>query len=441
MTSNKEVQRPAPAKRLNWRATAAWVLLASIVLWLFIVGFPAWYAQVARVCGTADCIFSQLPEASARALADLGVPLWVYAGYMGALLLLDALAFLIASAVIFLQRAQSRMAAFVSFMLVLAPLTVFFTVPEEVAAAHPFWHVPVRLLHAAGIWSLIVFSQTFPDGRFVPHWSRLLAWVAVPVLGIIFLSNALSDLAAPTTFSERLLAVTLFAGIGSSIAFQVYRYRHEANAVERQQMKWVAAGFALFIAVGVTLVLAFILFPQVRTPGLLNGFYFLLGGTIINLVLILFVLSFAITILRYRLWDIDFIIRRTLVYTILTATLGLIYLASVILLQGLLRHLFGQESPVAIVLSTLLIAAIFTPLRRRLQDVIDRRFYRRKYDAVKTLATFGATARDEVNLEILVSALMQVVEDTMQPAHLSLWLAPSSDKVSNRMRLLRKRRH
>jgi hypothetical protein len=193
--------------------------------------------------------------------------------------------------------------------------------------------------------------------------------------------------------------------------------------------------------VGVTLVLAFILFPQVRTPGLLNGFYFLLGGTIINLVLILFVLSFAITILRYRLWDIDFIIRRTLVYTILTATLGLIYLASVILLQGLLRHLFGQESPVAIVLSTLLIAAIFTPLRRRLQDVIDRRFYRRKYDAVKTLATFGATARDEVNLEILVSALMQVVEDTMQPAHLSLWLAPSSDKVSNRMRLLRKRRH
>ena len=434
MASRKEVQRPAAATRLRWPATVAWVVLVAVMLWLFVVGFPDWYAHVARPCGAIDCIYFQLPEASVRALADSGVPLPVYAGYMGAVLLLDTLAFLIASVVIFLQRAQSRMAVFVSFMLLLAPLTVFFTVPEAVAAAHPFWRIPVRLLHAAGIWSLLVFSYTFPDGRFVPRWTRLLALVAVPILGAVFLSNSLSQLVAPTTSQQRLVAVTLFASIGIGLAFQVYRYRHQANAVERQQMKWVASGFTVFVAAGLTTVLAFILFPQVREPGLLNGVYFLLGGTTVGLLQVLFVLSFAIAILRYRLWDIDLIIRRTLVYTILTATLGLVYLASVVLLQVLLRPLFGQESSVAIVLSTLLIAAMFTPLRRQLQRVIDRHFARRKYDAVKTLAAFAATARDEVDLEILVTALMQAVEATMQPAQLSLWLAPSSDRVNNRMR-------
>lgn len=426
MAGSKEVQRRGGVERHLWPATVAWAALIGVVLWLFIAGLPAWYADVGRPCDAPDCIFFQLPEASARVLAASGLPLGVYAAYMGGLLLLDTLAFLIASLVIFLQRAQSRMAVFVSFMFLLAPLTVFFTVPEEVAAIQPIWRIPVRLLHAAGMWCLLVFSYTFPDGRFVPRWTRLVALVAAPILGVVFLFNALSELVAPTTLQQRLVGITLFSSIGAGLAFQIYRYRRQASAVERQQMKWVAAGFTVFIAAGIATVLVFILFPEIREPGLLNGHYFLIGGTAVGLLQVLFVLSFAIAILRYRLWDIDFIIRRTLVYTVLTATLGLVYMASVVLLQGLLRGLFGQQSSVAIVLSTLLIAAMFTPLRRHLQKVIDRRFARRKYDAVKMLGAFAAMARDEVDLEILLSGLKQTVEATVQPAQLSVWLAPSS---------------
>ncbi len=436
MASNKKRQSLLVVKWPSARVIVAWVILAGVVVWFFVVGFPAWHDQVATACAPPDCIFFQLPEASARAIAGLGIPLGVYAGYMGSLLLLDALAFLIASVVIFLQSAQSRMALFVSFMLVLAPLLVFFPVPEAVAAARPFWHIPLRLLHAAGIWSLVVFSSTFPNGRFVPGWSKPLAWLAAPILSVVSLSYPLSDLAIPTTSSERLVSFALYAFIGGSGGLQLYRYRHQANVVERQQMKWIAAGFALFVAGGVIYILAYVLFQQVRVPGLLNGLYFLLGGTIFSVIQILFVRSFAIAILRYRLWDIDVIVRRTLIYTVLTATLGLIYLATVILLQGLLQPLFRQESKVVIVVATLLVAAIFTPLRRHIQDVIDVRFYRRKFDAGKTLSAFGAIARDEVDLEVVISALMKVVDETMQPAQLSLWLAPSSYDVSTRMRVL-----
>ena len=430
MVSNTEDQRPKAPKQAGWRAWLAWVALAGIVMWLFVAGLPAWYARVGSACAAPDCIFFQLPQESTRELAEIGIPLWFYAGYMGALLVLGALAFLITSVVIFLRRSNSRMALFVAFMLALGPTTLFFTVPEAVAAATPVWHVPVRLLHAAGIWSLLVFGYTFPDGRFVPGWTRYLAVLAAAVLVIVSLFNSLSALVAPTTPEGRWLAFTLFAWVGSSGAFQIYRYRREANALERQQMKWVAVGFTLFLAVGVSFVLFFILSPEVSPPGLLNGLYYLLGGTIIISILILFVISFAVAMLRHRLWDIDLIIQRTLVYTALTAALTAVYLGSVVLLQGLFRPLVGEESQAAMVLSTLLIAALFAPLRRRVQAAIDRRFYRGKYDAAKTLAAFGATVRDEVDLEALTRALLATVEETMQPANVSLWLAPAEEQGS-----------
>jgi hypothetical protein len=130
----------------------------------------------------------------------------------------------------------------------------------------------------------------------------------------------------------------------------------------------------------------------------------------------------GIAILRYRLYDIDIIINRTLVYGSLTATLVLIYFGSVVGLQYILRTLTGQESQLAIVVSTLAIAALFNPLHRRIQSSIDRLFYRRKYDAAKTLEEFSAKLRDETDLEALNSDLLRVVQNTMQPEHITLWL-------------------
>jgi hypothetical protein len=196
-----------------------------------------------------------------------------------------------------------------------------------------------------------------------------------------------------------------------ALVSMIVRFRRSIG-VERQQLKWIvyagavaAGGFALTL---------------------------FLSGPLANAVFVIAFLAFigvpaaaGVAIMRYRLYEIDLVINRTLVYGSLTALLALVYVGSVVLLQSIFRALTGQESQLAVVASTLVIAALFNPLRRRIQAFIDRRFYRRKYDAARTLAAFGARLRDEVDLETLADDMVGVVQDTMQPEHVSLWLRPS----------------
>jgi len=191
------------------------------------------------------------------------------------------------------------------------------------------------------------------------------------------------------------------------------RFRR-ARGDERQQIKWFASAAALSLV-------WIVVFGQ-STRGLPGAIVALSG----LLVLPSIPIATGIAILRYRLYDIDRIINRTLVYGSLTVTLVALYFGGIVVLQRIFVTLTGQQSTLAVVASTLLIAALFTPLRRRIQGFIDRRFYRRKYDARRTLETFSIKLRDETDLEALNNDLVGVVRETMQPAHVSVWLRPET---------------
>jgi hypothetical protein len=188
----------------------------------------------------------------------------------------------------------------------------------------------------------------------------------------------------------------------------------QARGAERQQLKWFVYGVAVLV---VGFLAAFLGFG-------LHSVAWFLGIAAFNFLPV----AAGIAILRYRLYDIDLLINRTLVYSALTAALALVYVGSVVLLQGLFRALTGETSQLAVVVSTLAIAALFVPLRRRVQAFIDRRFYRRKYDVAKTLQTFNAKLRDEMDLDSVADDLVEVVKETMQPTHVSLWLRPPERK-------------
>jgi hypothetical protein len=205
----------------------------------------------------------------------------------------------------------------------------------------------------------------------------------------------------------------------SILVAQVYRYRQVSSQVERQQTKWVVFGMSITVIVFVLLTLLIDIPLPIIHPGPLS---YLIVGTVYQVFILLIPLSIAFAILRSQLWDIDILINRTLVYGTLTALLALAYFGLIFGLQYLLRGIINQNNDVVIVVSTLAIAALFQPLRHRIQAIIDRRFYRRKYDAAKIVEAFSATLRNEVDLDQLREQLLNVVQETMKPAHVSLWL-------------------
>ena len=221
---------------------------------------------------------------------------------------------------------------------------------------------------------------------------------------------------------------------------QVYRYRRRASLLERQQTKWVVGGVTAALA-GLTLA---VLIPPLLLPGSVGSMdapVANLQGLLYHLVFMSFVsigavllipLSVTLAILRFRLWDVDPVINQTLVYGVLSVALVGLYGGGVVVLQQLFHALTGQQSPLAVVGSTLASVVLFQPLRVRIQAGIDRRFYRRKYDAATTLQSFSAKLRDEVDLDTLTQELLAVVEETVQPAHVSLWLPGNRTSLRDR---------
>jgi hypothetical protein len=218
---------------------------------------------------------------------------------------------------------------------------------------------------------------------------------------------------------------------GSFLGAQIYRYARVSNRTERQQTKWVVFGVA--VAVVGTMTTIFTIGAAVDLPPRDVGPR-MLSLLLMDASALMIPLSIGVAMLRSRLFDIDVVINRTLVYGSLTLMLVLFYFGGVTATQTLFSALTGQQKlpQLAVVVSTLVIAALFNPLRRRVQAFIDRRFYRRKYDARKTLETFTARLRDDTNLSALSDDLVGVVRETIQPAHVSLWLRPNMAPIKRR---------
>jgi hypothetical protein len=284
----------------------------------------------------------------------------------------------------------------------------------------------------------VSYLLLFPTGRLPGRRWRPLAWLVVAFVSVGVALSAFSPGAYLGSLGpirnplgvEGLAGAykaLLYAGspllYGAAVLSLFVRLRR-AEGVERQQLKWFAYAAAMFASGIVLLVIPL----AVDTPSWFvraATAVFTAAGTAIPITI-------GIAILRYRLYEIDRLINRTLVYGSLTVVLILLYVGSVVALQGIFRALTGQESQLAVVASTLVIAALFNPLRRRVQGFVDRRFYRRKYDARKTLEAFSAKLRDETDLEALNSDLIGVVRETMQPAHVSMWLRPETAQKGER---------
>jgi hypothetical protein len=281
------------------------------------------------------------------------------------------------------------------------------------------WWIPTQFLNTLSVIFIFLVFSLFPNGRLVPRWIGLvnLGWIAFTGLAL-FLPSDLSTL--PSWFS--VLMVMLLAGLFLALVVaQIHRYRKVSSPLERQQTKWIVFSLAVVVVVFLAWEV-----PFITVPSMSGSVYTLISTLVFTVTSMLIPLSFGFAILRYRLWDIDVLINRTLVYGSLTGLLALVYVGLVIGLQFLLRGLINQTSTPAIVVSTLVIAALFQPLRRRIQKVIDRR----KYDAARIVAAFSASLRNEVDLSQLSEQLIAVVQETMQPAHISPWLRkPEHDET------------
>lgn len=421
---------PHPQGRWLALARIGWGLGVLLEATVFLYSVPALFTLVHHPCPAGViCMPAQLPLADFQKLGGQGPAVNAYAVYVLVTVLAVTLVGATVGGLIAWRKWRDPMGLFVSLVLIAnASGTAIFGASPTWNMATGSVYVPEVLARSGPVISVVgiaaeelfypalgIFVLTFPTGRFAPRWSALFValWVVQDVLFFV---------AAPFA----IIAPCLLATSGTAAAIQVYRYARRYTPVQRQQTKWVVFDFvALPLFIGY--YVAPIFWPTLNTPG---SVYRLSGIVVLLTGFTPITLGIGIAILRHRLYDIDVIIRRTLIYGSLTAILAGVYFGMVVGLQSLVTALTHQTNPqpVIIVVSTLLIAMLANPLRRQIQAAIDRRFYHTKYDAARTLEAFAATLRTETHLRELSEQLLAVVQKTMQPVSVSLWLRESGKR-------------
>jgi hypothetical protein len=407
------VGRALTLARLSWAVVALIMLVPTLISWLM------FYEVLGQVCD--NCVIT---PAIVEILREMGLSRQLWSAEKLVSTILVGGGWIGAGLVIFALRSHDRRAILMSvFLMLVGP--GFGGIPADLATARPEWvlvHRTYIYLASLGFLGLVIL---FPNGRLAPRWSL---WPVVYLMVIFFPNSFMYG--SRYDFSTWPPAVVfpvmgLFL-LGTLILIPAFRYRRYFSAAERKQARWAVLGFiAAALGIFLTMITATVLLPctadvLIGKNEVICGFAQSLGYGLSPMMIPIFI---GVAITRSRLWDIDVIIRRTLVYGALTATLALIYFGGIVVLQGILMMITGESrSKIVTVATTLVIAALFTPLRRRIQNDIDKRFYRRKYNAERALAEFAAAARQETDLDELKGRVVQVVEGTVQPEQVSLWL-------------------
>jgi hypothetical protein len=331
------------------------------------------------------------------------------------------LSFFIVAGLMIWRKAGDRMGLFTAFCLLLFGGIAASADPKIPPDVPDSLVLVGNVLVVLGNTSLFLFFYLFPDGRLVRPWL-----LALLVPGVV-LQNVPGGSPPPTVIGALISGAVIFLPFAVIIYVQIYRYRKVSTPSQRQQTKWIVYGLAVgFLGFLITAAVSNAPGPGVRA----NILYQVLESFLLYGFLILVPLSIGLAILRYRLYEVDLLINRTLVYGSLTLSLAALYIGGVLGLQALFQATTGQSSDLAIAIVTLAVAALFNPWRHQLQRFIDRRFYRHKYDAARVLLAFTSHLRDEVDLDDLSGDLVRVLQETVQPSSVSLWLRHAEGEIA-----------
>ena len=355
--------------------------------------------------------------------------------YEIALTIIQVLVFFLTAVAIFWHKSDDLMAVFVSIALLMFGVAIVPTL-DALVMTQSAWRWLALLVRYLGMGLILIVFYTFPDGQFVPRWTRtlsfiwvgwLLAWSFFPTAefdpnNLPFLLRSLALMISLDAGDFRTilyytrvfsLSLVLLGWFGSGIFAQIYRYTRVSSPVQRQQTKWVVFGLTAAVIGYFGSQLLFVAIPSFHQPGTSRFIYLMIVKPLSMFLLLLAPLTIAISMLRRRLWDIDPIIKGTLVYTALTGGMAAVYLGGVFMFQRLFRAITGKQSDGAIVIATLIATALVRPLHRRLQDSIDRRFYRERVDLGRTITNFAREVRTIIDLPELLRVLVSRTTDLL----------------------------
>jgi signal transduction histidine kinase len=414
-------------------ARTAWVTVAVLTLGIFLAGVPAELSRLQAACLAAPCAGWQLSPAGQRALLTLGLSRGTYAAYFAALDLIFAVVYGLVAAVIFWRRSNDRLALFASFALLMFGMATFPGTMSALTASNTAWRLPVALVTFLGSVSFSLFVYVFPDGHFVPGWTRwvALAWVAEQAPHY-FWPHSFLDWGF---WSPPLQFAAWLGFLGSMIYAQGYRYLRVSNSLQRLQTRWVVLGIALaFVGLSVGQVVLVVARHAALPTALATQ---LAAALIIYLYMLLIPLTIAIALLRYGLFDVDLLINRALVYGTLTACIISLY----VLVVGSLSIAFQvRGNPVVALLATGVVAVVFQPLRERLQRGVNRLLYGQRDEPYTVISRLGQRLESTLAPEAVLPAIVDTVAQALKLPYVALALnegeslriaAASSDSVAD----------